>query len=439
MHIRRLYLTDFRNYAELVLEPTEGMNILYGKNAQGKTNVLEAIVLLATTRSMRAGRDSQMIRAGAERAQIHAEIVREREGEVDLFLTILPTDRKSVQINHLKRERVLDLLGQFNAVFFGASELAIISGEPADRRHFLNMEISQISPRYVYDLAHYRRVLEQRNRLLRDLREMRLPRKDSGLEVWNEQLVRYGTSLIRRRLFYIERLTPLAAQIHAELTDGKEKLELRYQPGIDLTSEELPRTQESGASTLMAAEGKDAGSEVSTGTVSPFTVVYDAEESQLRSLFERHLQRVLDEELRRGTTLIGPQRDDLVFLINGVDARIYASQGQQRTVALSLKLAEFCLMERFIGEPPVMLLDDVMSDLDDVRRRRLLKWVQGRCQTFLTCTNLRSFPKEILREAAVFHVRAGTVCFEGFGTHFSKEAPEQPIPKDAAVLKKEPR
>ncbi|HLH79948.1 MAG TPA: DNA replication/repair protein RecF [Chthonomonas sp.] len=429
MHIRRLHLTDFRNYAELTLEPAEGLNILYGKNAQGKTNVLEAIALLATTRSMRAGRDSQMIRTGTEQAHIHAEVVREREGEVELFLTLFQTDRKSVQINHLKRERVLDLLGQFNAVFFGASELAIVSGEPADRRHFLNMGISQISPRYVYDLGHYRRVLEQRNRLLRDLREMRLARKDSGLEVWNEQLVRYGTSLIRRRLFYIERLIPLVAQIHEELSEGKERLELRYQSGIDLASDTALGTQEAGTAMLTA--------EASAEKVSPFTVVYDAEERQLRNLFERHLQQMQEEELRRGTTLIGPQRDDLVFLINGVDARIYGSQGQQRTVALSLKLAEFCLMESFVGEPPVMLLDDVMSDLDDVRRRRLLKWIQGRCQTFLTCTNLRSFPKEVLRDAAVFQVRAGTVCFEGFGAHLQKEAPERSVSESAVVLEKE--
>jgi len=431
MRIRRLHLTDFRNYVELTLEPAEGLNILYGKNAQGKTNVLEAIALLATTRSMRAGRDSQMIRAGAEQAHVHAEVVREREGEVELFLTLFQTDRKSVQINHLKRERVLDLLGQFNAVFFGASELAIVSGEPADRRHFLNMEISQISPRYVYDLGHYRRVLEQRNRLLRDLREMRLSRKDSGLEVWNEQLVRYGASLIRRRLFYIERLIPLVAQIHEELSEGKERLELRYQPGIDLTPDTALRIQEAGASIGLAA------AETPAEKVSPFTVVYDAEEKQFRNLFERHLQQVLEEELRRGTTLIGPQRDDLVFLINGVDARIYGSQGQQRTVALSLKLAEFCLMESFVGEPPVMLLDDVMSDLDDVRRRRLLKWIQGRCQTFLTCTNLRSFPKEVLQEAAVFQVRAGTVCFEGFGAHLQKETSERSVPESAVVLEKE--
>lgn len=402
MKIRLLQLTDFRNYTHLSLKPSEGLNILYGENAQGKTNVLEAISLLATTRSLRGTRESEMIRCGAPLAHVQATVEREEEGEKDLLVTVLPNDRKVVHINGLKRERVLELLGQFNAVFFGATELAIVSGEPTYRRHFLNVEISQMSPRYIYDLGHYRKVLEQRNRLLRDIREMRVRRKDSGLDVWNEQLVCYGASLLRKRLFTVARLAPLATEIHEELSDGRELLQIRYLPGVNLDGQVRESTAEE-------SYGRTAAEELEEEVAIPSRPARDAEEAQIREAFRRHLHQVAEEELRRGTTLIGPQRDDLLFLINGVDARVYGSQGQRRTVALALKLAEFRLIESFVGEPPVMLLDDVMSDLDEVRRQRLLHWVKGRCQTFLTCTDLRSFPEEILKGATLYRVLEGTV------------------------------
>src|SRR5579862_2632845 len=234
MRVCQLKLSSFRNYAELDLKPGPGINILYGANAQGKSNVLEAISLLATTRSLRASRESELIRRDAEIAHVQAEIDREREGGAELQVSIFQSDKKSVRINGLKRPRVIDLLGQFNAVFFGAIDLAIVSGEPSDRRHYLNVEISQISPRYVYDLGHYKRVLGQRNRLLRDLRDRPRPPAESGLEAWNEQLVFFGAPLFEKRRFYIERLAPLADQIHRELTDGQEGLEIRYLPSIPL-------------------------------------------------------------------------------------------------------------------------------------------------------------------------------------------------------------
>lgn len=407
MRIAELRLTSFRSYADLALIPGAGLNILYGENAQGKTNILEAISLLATTRSLRAGRESEMIQRGATAAHIAAEIDREREGEADIQVTVLEGDKKIVRVNGLKRPRVIDLLGQFNAVFFGSIDLAIVTGEPSDRRHYLNVEISQISPRYVYELAHYKRILSQRNRLLRDLRERPRHAEESGLSAWNEQLVLYGAPLFDRRRFYVDRIAPLADEIHRGLTDGRESLEVRYTPSIPLpdgapAASEPPDSvrEQSREDRYVAAAAADTEAPTAARSIGgPAAAIGDA--------FRSRLKEVALEEARRGTTLVGPQRDDLVFLIDGADARVYGSQGQQRTVALSLKLAEFRLIEEYVGEPPVMLLDDVMSDLDDARRSHLLAWIRRRCQTFLTCTNLRSFPEEMLAEAAIFRILQG--------------------------------
>ncbi len=410
MRVCCLKLNGFRNYRELELTPGDGLNILHGANAQGKSNILEALSLLATTRSFRAGRESEMIFKDLEMSHVTAEISREREGDAELQVSVFQGDKKAVRVNGLKRGRVVDLLGEFNAVFFGSLDLPIVTGEPSSRRHYLNVEISQISPRYIYDLGHYKRVLEQRNRLLRDLRDRPRPPAEVGLDVWNAQLIQFGSPLFEKRRFYIERLAPLADQIHRELTDGKEGLEVRYLPSIT-----LPRCTQPDSVREASPEEKyltTMRSEAESATPTPQQTRSESALSATESIenaFKLALDAVGHDEARRGTTLLGPQRDDISFFIDGVDARIYGSQGQQRTVVLALKLAEHQLIEDYVGETPVMLLDDVMSDLDDARRKHLLDWVRRRGQTFLTCTNLRSFPKEILDEATTFRVVAGTV------------------------------
>jgi DNA replication and repair protein RecF len=442
MRVCHLKLSGFRNYRELEFTPGEGLNILHGANAQGKSNILEALSLLATTRSLRASRESELIFRDWEMAHVTAEILREREGDAELQVSIFQGDKKAVRVNGLKRPRVIDLLGQFNAVFFGSIDMPIVTGEPSTRRHYLNIEISQISPRYVYDLGHYKRVLEQRNRLLRDLRDRPRPREETGLEAWNEQLVVHGAPLFDKRRFYIARLAPIADQIHRELTDGKEGLEVRYLPSIPLpVTTPVPSAQArvpavTGAVQETSPEERyliETQAEVGReGVEEGPAFASERSESALNGTeaiavsFRDNLRTVAQDEARRGTTLIGPQRDDLSFCIDGADARIYGSQGQQRTVVLALKLAEFQLIEDYVGEPPVMLLDDVMSDLDDARRKHLLAWIRRRGQTFFTCTNLRSFPKEILTEATTFSVVAGTVTPDGT----RKTRPEQqPAPK----------
>jgi DNA replication and repair protein RecF len=414
MRLSHLKLAGFRNYRELEFVPGDGINILHGRNAQGKSNVLEAISLLATTRSLRAGRESELIYKAADTAHVSAEIVREREGDVQLQVSVFQGDKKAVRINGLKRARVVDLLGEFNAVFFGSIDIPIVTGEPSTRRHYLNVEISQISPRYVYDFGHYKRILEQRNRLLKDLRDRPRPIQDTGLEAWNEQLVQFGAPIIEKRRFYIERLAPIADLIHQDLTEGNEHLTITYMSSVGLESE-APCVVQEGPGAIYdheAGDGTDTTVQEAAGKhdhLGKGDVMAAGATKRIAELFQKQLEAVAYDEARRGTTLLGPQRDDVAFLIDGVEARIYGSQGQQRTVALALKLAEFQLIEEFVGEPPVMLLDDVMSDLDDLRRRRLLAWLERRCQSFITCTSLRSFPPEILAGAAKFHVAAGTV------------------------------
>ena len=369
MFIRAVRLRRFRNYTELDFHPSPGLNILVGENAQGKSNLLESIYLLSTTKSLRASRDSEMIQRGEELAGAAVEVIRQTEADAEVEIAIASTDKKTVKINGVRRPRVIELLGRLNSVHFSSIDLGIVSGEPANRRRYLNLEISQISPKYVFDLASYKKALEQRNRLLRDLRDK--PMQESGLEVWTEQLVRYGAPLIEKRRFFLERLAPLADEIHRELTDARESLAILYLPNVPLSD--------------------------------------DRSESAAESALRTHLQKSTGEELRRGITLAGPQRDDVQFLINGADARLYGSMGQQRTVVLSLKLAQYRLMEEYVGESPVMLLDDVFSDLDDRRREHLLRWVRGRCQTFITTTNLHAFPEEIVAESAIYSVRDGIV------------------------------
>lgn len=369
MLVRRLELKDFRNYGSLLLVPEPGLNVLVGENAQGKSNILEAIYLLATTKSFRAAREAETIRVGASEASVCGEIVEASGLCRELQLTVAHGDRKTARINGARAEHAIELLGLLRAVFFGALDLRLVTGEPAVRRRYMDLAISQTTPAYCRELAAFRRVLAHRNNVLKQLRMEWRP--DTGLEVWSAQMAHYGSRLIFRRLAFAGELSELAARAHGELSGGLETLAVRY---------------------------------ISSPSWSGF-----AERQAFEASFLRSLRRAEQEEIRRGTSLMGPQRDELRFEIGGLDARSCGSQGQQRTAVLGLKLAEMEFMERQGGDTPVMLLDDVMSDLDDERRARLLEHVQGRCQVFLTTTSLRGFPDALLREAAVFDVRAGKV------------------------------
>jgi DNA replication and repair protein RecF len=371
MHVTYLELTNYRNYSAQSVEPIPGLNIFVGENAQGKSNLLESLYVLATTKSTRAGKDLELIRFGASAAQARARVSRIKEIDLQIELDISQTEKKSARLNGVRHTRMADIIGQVNAVLFDSNDLETIRGEPSVRRRFLDLEISQTSPRYVHALATYRKTLEQRNHLLREIREHRAGRDAfESLSVWSLQLANYGSQLMERRRSFLDRLGVLASEAHQALSDARDDLSLSYQSSFALDG------------------------------------LRDA--SAIREEFANQLRRVEDEERARGTTLVGPQRDDIAFCVNGLDSRLFASQGQQRTIALSVKLAERQLIEELVGESPLLLLDDVLSDLDDLRRRHLFETIaETQSQTFVTCTNLRAFPSAILEGAAIWTVNEG--------------------------------
>lgn len=339
MIIRKLTLHNFRNYEDETFSFSEGVNVLVGKNAQGKTNCAEAVFYLCTGASLRIRHEKQLIRMGAESATIRAE-TQCRFGSITLQADLTETGRE-LKVNGVKVARAVDFLGNMKSVFFSPGELRIVQDGPDERRRFLNLSISQTSRSYASALLRYQRILDQRNNLLKE--------RDVGvifdtLPVWDEQLARHAAILIRHRQQYLSQLSPFAADAHAFLTDGGETLSL----GFDET---YPEDEEEIAKKLL---------------------------SRLSSAYER--------DVRLGFTTVGPHRDDIKIMIDGNDARGFASQGQTRTAALSMKLAELEIFRSLSGEAPILILDDVMSELDLPRRKKLLRRCEG-VQCILTCTH----------------------------------------------------
>lgn len=365
MYLSSLQLQSFRNYDSLSIRFSPGLNVIHGDNAQGKTNLLEAIYYLATGKSHRTSRDQDLIQEGRESLLARAQVVR-KTGEIELELRYGLQSRKQLKINGIAERKIARLVGSLAAVFFSPDDLQLLKGSPSGRRRFLDIELSQISQTYLHHLMAYNRILSQRNILLKQF-----PVDEGLLRVYDDQLTVTGAQLIARRAEAVSRLSPLAAHFHAMLAEGREDLRLEYQ-----------------------SQGLEAGG--------PITVEAVAE--RLR----RTLERVKREEQRRQVTLVGPHRDDIAFWVADRDARLYASQGQQRTAVLALKLAELQFMTEEIGESPLLLLDDVASELDPHRRHYLLHAVREGVQTFVSCTDLedlmvRTWPEE----HRLFRVRSG--------------------------------
>ena len=339
MRIKNLRLKNFRNYEQEEFTFQPGINVLYGRNAQGKTNCAEAVFYLCTGTSPRDKKDRHLIRAGQDCAQVYAD-AESRFGSVAIEADIYES-RREVRVNGSKISRNAELLGNLNGVFFSPEELRLIQDGPDERRRFLNVSLSQTSRSYYTALVRYNKILEQRNALLK---ERDVSYVMETLSVWDVQLCRSAAELICRRNDYISMLAPLAAEQHAYLTDGAEALDVRAERNYGQTREE-------------------------------------AEQALLCELSANY-----ERDMRLGYTAAGPHRDDLKIYIDGAEARVYASQGQARTAALALKLAEVQIFTCLAGEPPVLILDDVMSELDLVRRRKLLARLDG-VQTILTCTH----------------------------------------------------
>ncbi len=360
MRVKSLELHNFRNYESARIEPGGGVTVFTGPNAQGKTNILEAIHLCCLGRSHRTPRDEELIRWGEPSARVSIQ-TEQKDGthEVAILLSRGQKRRKTVKIGARQAERIGELFGHVCGVLFAPEDLQIVKSGPSERRRFLDMQLSQLRPAYVYALQRAVRTLNQRNALLREI--ARSGALVNTLDLWDEQLAVCGAQIVLGRREMIERLNVLAGQAHASLTGGRETLRLWY-----------------------------------------ISQAADAEDPRER-LLER-LRAARAEDLRRMSTSVGIHRDDIGIAIDGKEARTFASQGQQRSAVLALKLAQLELAWQERGEAPILMLDDVMSELDPGRRRELLERID-RVQTFVTCTDISDLAGA--RQESVYHVENG--------------------------------
>lgn len=397
MRLLHLSLTNFRNYSRLELSLPSGPLLLHGANAQGKTSLLEAVYYLATSRSPWMTSDRQLMNWRAEsdplpHARISAEVSNRRAPLTKIDITLMrdsadPETRfqKQIRVNGVPR-RAMDLLGEINVVMFLPHDLAIVEGAPGDRRRYLNVTLSQTNANYAHALHTYDKALTQRNALLRLIAGRQASSKE--LAFWDEQLTESGSIIIAGRQRLLRELETQAQQVHAELTGGVEMLDLHYQPSFTPTAR--PDGQLS-----FDVPGLDLHRQLRPSEIEP----------QFREALARH-QR---EEIQRGVTLIGPQRDELRFSVNGRDLGLYGSRGQARTAVMAIKLAELAWMQHTIGEWPILLLDEFIAELDAERRAYLLARIDGATQSILTTTEPDNFTKDFLQKATVWKVHAGQV------------------------------
>jgi DNA replication and repair protein RecF len=367
VYLHRLHLRQFRNYQDQQVQFTASKTILVGQNAQGKSNLLEAVELLSTLRSHRTSRDCDLVYTAAEWGQITAELERET-GPLELGLSFRNRGRRSLSFNSEPVRRHLDFLGHLNAVQFSSLDLDLVRGGPAERRHWLDGVLVQLEPIYAHLMQQYQQVLRQRNAFLKHHHGQTLD--PTQLCLWNHQLATTGTHVTRRRGRLLTRLAPLAQQWHQLISGRNECLRVEYAPNVSLESE--------------------------------------APEAVYQAFLEKLAQRAIAES-HQSTTLVGPHRDEIELIINQTPARQYGSQGQQRTLVLALKLAELKLMEEILGEPPLLLLDDVLAELDLQRQNQLLETIQDRFQTLITTTHLGAFDAQWLRSAQILSVQSGQI------------------------------
>mgnify|MGYP002701627564 CR=1 FL=1 len=357
MIIKSLELENFRNYGTLSIDFDSGTNILYGDNAQGKTNILEAIFLSATTKSHKGSKDRDIINFDAQEAHIRTYVIKDGlENRVDMHLR--KNKSKGIAINGQKIKKAADLLGLLNVVFFSPEDLSIIKNGPADRRRFVDLELCQLDSVYLHDLNNYNKIINQRNKLLKELYFN--PELKDTLSIWDTQLVAFGSKVIERRSVFVDQLNEILYEIHLKLSGGKEKLKIVYEPDV------------------------------------------------LSDNFEKKMEISQEKDIKFKQTSIGPHRDDFSFMADDIDIRRFGSQGQQRTAALSLKLAELELVKKVTKDVPLLLLDDVLSELDSSRQNYLLNSI-GDIQTIITCTGLEEFVNNRFEINKVFEVSNAVV------------------------------
>lgn len=359
MFIKRLQMLNYRNYNVLDISLGPHVNVFMGDNAQGKTNILEGIYYCAFARSHRTSKDRELINWNSDNALLSVTVGRERlDKRIDI--SILKDGKKAIQINKIKIKKIGELFGNFNVVMFSPEDLKIIKDSPGVRRKFIDMELCQLNPKYYYNLVQYNKVLNERNSILRN----RNINKDI-LDVYDMQLVEFGYNIIIDRLEYIQKLNKYSAKIHSDITSGKEKIEFKYISTI----KDLENIKES-----------------------------------FYSLLEKNRSR----DCERGITSIGPHRDDFTVLINDIDTKSYGSQGQQRTAVLTIKFSSLKIIKELTGEHPVLLLDDVLSELDFSRKRYILSTI-GDIQTIITCTGIEDLYEYLDDKSKVFKVKDGEI------------------------------
>lgn len=357
MMIESIELKNYRNYKELHMELDEGTNILYGDNAQGKTNILEAVYICGTSKSHKNAKDKDIIQFNQDESHIKLQI-KKNHVPYRLDMHLKKNKPKGIAINGIPIRKASELFGTANLIFFSPEDLNIIKNGPSERRKFIDMELCQLNKLYVHSLVQYNKVLLQRNKLLKEI--FFHPEYEETLDVWDMQLVTYGRELIQFRRDFIDRLNHIIHGIHETLSGNKEDMIVSYEPH---TTEDK---------------------------------------------FEAILKKNRPQDRKQKTTLAGPHRDDISFMVNGIDIRIYGSQGQQRTAALSLKLSELELVKELSHDSPILLLDDVLSELDSSRQNHLLSSIQN-IQTLITCTGLDDFVNNRFQIDKVFKVVDGTV------------------------------
>jgi DNA replication and repair protein RecF len=359
-------LNNYRNYANLSLEFDSNRILFIGRNAQGKTNILESIFLTCTGRSHRTSRDSELILWGQDSCYVKV-LVERKIGHNSIEVTLSLKDKKKIKINGVAIHKLGQLMGHLNAVIFSPEDLKLVKEAPAERRRYMDMEISQIRPQYFYYLQQYNRILAHRNNLLKEVKQK--PEAKKMLAIFNEQLAEVGAFIMKHRYDFLRGLSEIAREIHRRISSNTEELDIIYKPSIKIKKWDIKGIQND--------------------------FLKDLEENQA-------------EDTQRGNTGLGCHRDDIAFEINGVDMRVFGSQGQQRTVALSLKLSDIEFMRRETGENPVLLLDDVMSELDEERHMNLFEELKD-IQTFITVTDTKSIPLSELKKFDIYEVFKGKV------------------------------
>lgn len=367
MKLTNLQLQNFRNYESVQLEFTDGVHVFIGENAQGKTNLMESIYALAMTKSHRTTNDKELIGWNKEFATIKGT-VEKTATKTNLELQFSKKG-KIAKVNYLEQKRLSSYLGNLNVILFAPENLTLVKGSPQNRRKFVDMELGQMSSLYLYDLVEYNRVLKQRNTYLKQL-AIKKKQPDEYLEVLSEMLSELASKIVFHRLDFMKQLEALAIPIHDQLSLGREKFSVSYQATIPLEDGLTP--------------------------------------SQMKEIYINQFKKNQTREADQATTLIGPHRDDLIFYLNEIPVQTYGSQGQQRSTVLSLKLAEIELMKLSTGEYPLLLLDDVLSELDDDRQTHLIKAIENKVQTFITTTSLDGIKQQFINEPVVIPIEKGT-------------------------------